>query len=198
MFSARVPLVRALEHCNINDTEIESSSGPAEGASRSSARRERERERESRWRSASRKYPLSRASRIVPPVRNHFVICFFEPLPGLVSLCTDDTEIDGSRVLLRFSETIQRKHGEARGRKKARRVFGYESNRGSKRSFQRQRHRSMVVEESFPRFLRTRQGRKRSPRTVLQAGWRYTRSTTCARHLTHACLKFRMAAKVFS
>lgn len=54
MFSARVPLVRALEHCNINDTEIESSRGAVEGKERAyratyrpsfhRSRRERERD----------------------------------------------------------------------------------------------------------------------------------------------------------
>ena len=106
MFSARVPLVRALEHCNINDTEIESSRGAVEGKERayraiyrrpSTARGERERGTMAFGLSEISTFEgvSNRASR-----QESFVICFFVASSRAVEFVyTDDTEIDAASRL---------------------------------------------------------------------------------------------------
>lgn len=107
MFSARVPLVRALEHCNINDTEIESSRGAVEGKERAyraiyrpsfhRSRRERERGTMAFGLSEISTFEgvSNRASR-----QESFVICFFVASSRAVEFVyTDDTEIDAASRL---------------------------------------------------------------------------------------------------
>lgn len=111
VFSARVPLGRAFEHCNINDTEIESSRYLAEGsglARSPSALQRKGREGEGpsgRTRGGDvEAQPLGnihfreRLESSLPSgiVRNLFFRAPPGPFLAAVGLCTDDTEIDAA------------------------------------------------------------------------------------------------------